>query len=102
TSRLTNTRNVEEWESKNHQIISSFRNTSTPSMSHQFGRFNTLIDIFELVQAFLLHRNPLPTLEQAISELLSKATHFGTVRSSHPNIVLATHRPRGNQLSQPH
>ncbi|GFY89916.1 hypothetical protein Acr_07g0001130 [Actinidia rufa] len=143
---------LEEWDSKNHQIITWIRNTSIPSISLQFGRFDTahtiwdflstryttadlacqyqlltslcrqrqdpgqsistflpqiysiwdqltpsepkwlcagdstlfatyrdqqrlilflmgLSDIYEPVRASLLHRIPLPTLEQAISEL---------------------------------
>ncbi|MED6176647.1 hypothetical protein PIB30_090238, partial [Stylosanthes scabra] len=32
---------LEEWDSKNHQIITWFRNTSTPGIHLQFGRFET-------------------------------------------------------------
>ncbi|GKV11536.1 hypothetical protein SLEP1_g22785 [Rubroshorea leprosula] len=32
---------LEEWDSKNHQIITWFRNTSTPSINLQFGRYDT-------------------------------------------------------------
>ncbi|GFS41079.1 hypothetical protein Acr_00g0072160 [Actinidia rufa] len=42
-----------------------------------------LSDIYEPVRASLLHRIPLPTLEQAISELLSEETRLGLVSTSH-------------------
>ena len=45
---------------------------------------------FEPVRASLLHRKPLPTLQQAISELISKETRPGTVKSQHLESVLAT------------
>jgi hypothetical protein len=43
----------------------------------------------------LLHRSPLPTLEQAIYELLSAETRLGTLKSQHLDTVLATHQSRG-------
>ncbi|GFS37423.1 hypothetical protein Acr_00g0051930 [Actinidia rufa] len=54
-----------------------------------------LSDIYEPVRAFLLHRIPLPTLEQAISELLSEETRLGLVSTSHVNTALATSGSRG-------
>ncbi|GFZ05265.1 hypothetical protein Acr_17g0008370 [Actinidia rufa] len=48
-----------------------------------------LSDIYELVQASLLHRIPLPTLEQAISELLFEETRLGLVSISHVDTTLA-------------
>ncbi|GFY95768.1 hypothetical protein Acr_11g0000740 [Actinidia rufa] len=163
---------LEEWDSKNHQIIMWIRNTSIPSISLQLGRFDTahtiwdflatryttadlacqyqlltflcrqrqdpgqsisaflpqlysiwdqltpsepkwlcagdstlfatyrdqqrlilflmgLYDIYEPVRASLLHRIPLPTLEQAISELLSEETRLGLISNSHMDTALA-------------
>ncbi|GFZ03139.1 hypothetical protein Acr_15g0017470 [Actinidia rufa] len=48
-----------------------------------------LSDIYEPVRASLLHRIPLPTLEQAISELLSEETRLGLISSSHVDTALA-------------
>jgi hypothetical protein len=48
----------------------------------------------------LLHRSPLPTLEQAISELLSAETRLGTLKSQHLDTVLATHQSRGSPSVQ--
>ncbi|GFS35766.1 hypothetical protein Acr_00g0041870 [Actinidia rufa] len=173
---------LEEWDSKNHQIITWIRNTSIPSISLQFGRFDTahaiwdflvtryttadlacqyqlmtslcrqrqepgqsisaflpqiysiwdqltpsepkwlcagdstlfatyrdqqrpilflmgLSDIYEPVRASLLHRIPLPTLEQAISELLSEETRLGLVSTSHVATALATPGSRGRGSS---
>ncbi|CAL5387066.1 unnamed protein product [Camellia sinensis] len=170
---------LEEWDSKNYQIITWFRNTSITSISLQFGRFQldsvttpakdiwdflkeryqttglahqyqlqnqlhrmrqestqsindflsqiysvwdqlalsepawhdpedavlftihrnqqrlvqflmALTSSFEPVRASLLHRHPLPTLEQAISELLSEETRLGTLQTHHVDSVLAT------------
>ncbi|XP_028053745.1 uncharacterized protein LOC114258087 [Camellia sinensis] len=170
---------LEEWDSKNYQIITWFRNTSVTSISLQFGRFQldsvttpakdiwdflkeryqatglahqyqlqsqlhrmrqessqsindflsqmysvwdqlalseptwphqedavlftayrnqqrlvhflmALTSSFEPVRASLLHRHPLPTLEQAISELLSEETRLGTLQPHHVDSVLAT------------
>ena len=170
---------LEEWDSKNYQIITWFRNTSVTSISLQFGRFQldsittpvkniwdflkeryqttglahqyqlqnqlhrmrqestqsindflsqiysvwdqlalseptwhnhedavlftiyrnqqrlvhflmALTSSFEPVRASLLHRHPLPTLEQAISELLSEETRLGTLQTHHVDSVLTT------------
>ncbi|GFZ06690.1 hypothetical protein Acr_18g0008600 [Actinidia rufa] len=48
-----------------------------------------LSDIYEPVRASLLHRIPLSTLEQAISELLSEETRLGLISSSHVDTALA-------------
>ncbi|GFZ05366.1 hypothetical protein Acr_17g0009380 [Actinidia rufa] len=58
-----------------------------------------LSDIYEPVRASLLHRIPLPTLEQAISELLSKETRLGLVSTSHVDTALATPGSRGRGSS---
>ncbi|KAF7126447.1 hypothetical protein RHSIM_Rhsim11G0068500 [Rhododendron simsii] len=178
---------LEDWDSKNHQVVTWIRNTSVTSISLQFGRFQNqnapakaiwdflkdryqstglshqyqllsqldrmrqepgqsingflsqiyaiwdqislsepswtstadaalfaayrdqqrLIQFlmaltidFEPVRASLLHRNPLPTLDQAISELLSEETRLGTLKSQSLDSALATHRRRDVQPSQ--
>ncbi|KAH7866524.1 hypothetical protein Vadar_021523 [Vaccinium darrowii] len=55
---------------------------------------------FEPVRASLLHRSPLPTLEQAISELLSEETRLGTIKTPHQDTVLATLSSRKTQSVQ--
>ncbi|GFY96520.1 histone acetyltransferase of the CBP family 12 [Actinidia rufa] len=143
---------LEEWDSKNHQIITWIRNTSIPSISLQFGRFDTAHAIWDflatryttadlacqyqlmtslcrqrqepgqsisaflpqiysiwdqltssepkwLCAASLLHRIPLPTLEQAISELLSEETRLGLVLTFHVATALATPGSRGRGSS---
>lgn len=50
-----------------------------------------LIIDFEPIRASLLHCSPLPTLEQAISELLSEETRLGTAKSQHMDTVLASY-----------
>ncbi|GFY95036.1 hypothetical protein Acr_10g0004210 [Actinidia rufa] len=47
-----------------------------------------LSDVYEPICAFLLHRIPLPILEQAISELLSEETHLGLILTSHVEPLL--------------
>ncbi|GFS46314.1 hypothetical protein Acr_00g0101430 [Actinidia rufa] len=58
-----------------------------------------LSDIYEPVRASLLHRIPLSTLEQAISELLSEETSLGLVSTSHVATALATPGSRGRGSS---
>ncbi|GFS35644.1 hypothetical protein Acr_00g0041220 [Actinidia rufa] len=58
-----------------------------------------LSDIYEPVRASLLHRIPLPILEQAISELLSEKTCLGLVSTSHVETTLATPGSRGHGSS---
>ncbi|XP_028054440.1 pectinesterase-like [Camellia sinensis] len=55
---------------------------------------------FEPVRASLLHRTPLPTLEQAISELLSEETWFGTLHPHPVDSVLATPQTRSSPSPQ--
>lgn len=45
---------------------------------------------FEPLRASFLRRLPLPTLEQAISELLFEETRLGTLQTHHMDFVLAT------------
>ncbi|GFZ16739.1 hypothetical protein Acr_26g0000090 [Actinidia rufa] len=58
-----------------------------------------LSNIYEPVRVSLLHRIPLPTLEQAISELLSEETRLGLVSTSHVDTALATPGFRGRGSS---
>ncbi|GFS31554.1 hypothetical protein Acr_00g0018070 [Actinidia rufa] len=58
-----------------------------------------LSDVYEPVRASLLHRIPLPTLEQAISELLSEETRLGLVTTFHVDTALATPGSRGHSSS---
>ena len=51
-----------------------------------------LTDEFEHVRVSLLHRSPLHTLEQAVSELLSEETRLATRKIPHSDVVFATHR----------
>ncbi|XP_072067055.1 uncharacterized protein [Arachis hypogaea] len=38
---------LKDWDSKNHQIITWFRNTSTPGIHLQFGRFETAKEVWD-------------------------------------------------------
>ncbi|KAF7145556.1 hypothetical protein RHSIM_Rhsim04G0107400 [Rhododendron simsii] len=174
-----------DWDSKNHQIITWFRNTSVTSLSLQFGRFQNhdgpakaiwdflqerysstglahqyqllnhihhlrqkpgqsihdflsqvygiwdqlalsepewssttdaqkfigyrdqqrlilllmaLTIDFEPVRTSLLHRSPLPTLEEAISELLSEETRLSSLKPKSMDTVLATLHRRNHML----
>ena len=49
-----------------------------------------LDNTFEPVRASLLHRLPLPTLEQAVSELISEETRFGTLKIQNIESVMAS------------
>ncbi|KAK2972125.1 hypothetical protein RJ640_007186 [Escallonia rubra] len=40
---------LDDWDSKNHQIITWFRNTSVPSIYQQFCRYNTAKEIWDLL-----------------------------------------------------
>ncbi|GKV32397.1 hypothetical protein SLEP1_g41007 [Rubroshorea leprosula] len=42
---------LEDWDSKNHQIITWFRNTSIPSIHLQFGRYETTKEVWDLLAA---------------------------------------------------
>uniref|UniRef100_A0A2N9HDD0 Integrase catalytic domain-containing protein n=1 Tax=Fagus sylvatica TaxID=28930 RepID=A0A2N9HDD0_FAGSY len=132
---------LEDWDGVNHQIITWFRNTSTPSVSMEFGDYDTAKDVWDMltsryagsdgarkyhlmitlyqlrqdpgerITAFhscvrflwdqlaasepvisqLLNRSPLPTVNQAVNDLVRKETHLKSHRSSQPHTtVLAT------------
>ncbi|KAA8550319.1 hypothetical protein F0562_002003 [Nyssa sinensis] len=49
-----------------------------------------LRDDFESTRASLLHRQPLPTLDAAVSELISEETRRSTMKMQSSNMVLAT------------
>ncbi|KAH7866182.1 hypothetical protein Vadar_016785 [Vaccinium darrowii] len=146
---------LEDWDSKNHMMITWFRNTFVTSLSLQFGRFQNHDGPAKAIWDFLkerysttglahqyqllsnLHRlrqepgqsindflsqvycvwdqlalseptwsctidaqSPLPTLEQAISELLSEETRLGTIKTPHQDTVLATLSSRKTQSVQ--
>ncbi|KAK3035833.1 hypothetical protein RJ639_034649 [Escallonia herrerae] len=40
---------LDDWDSKNHQIITWFRNTSVPSVYQQFGLYNTAKEMWDLL-----------------------------------------------------
>jgi len=40
---------LEEWDSKNHQILTWIRNTTIPSIKLQFGRFETAQEVWDLL-----------------------------------------------------
>ena len=42
---------LEDWESKHHQIITCFRNTTLPSIHGEFGRFDTAKEVWEFLEA---------------------------------------------------
>ncbi|KAK1584307.1 hypothetical protein Q3G72_031801 [Acer saccharum] len=50
-----------------------------------------LTDAFEPTRASLLHRHPLPTLDHAVSELISEETRLATLQTQRTDTVLATH-----------
>ncbi|KAK2981018.1 hypothetical protein RJ640_012177 [Escallonia rubra] len=163
---------LDDWDSKNHQIITWFRNTSVLSIYQQFGRYNTakeiwdllaqryttadlthqyqlhdsfhrmkqepgqsinsflsqmqgiwdqlelsepswtcsedsarfivyrdhlrliqffmsLTDAYESVQSSLLHWSPLPTLDNAVAELLYEETRQGLLQTRRPDITMS-------------
>lgn len=65
---------------------------------HRFYQFlMALQDDFELVRGQLLHRSPLPTLDQAVCELVREEARLSTLRSqytSHTHSVLAAPSPQ--------
>lgn len=46
-----------------------------------------LTPVFEPIQASLLHRDPLPTLEQVMTELLYEETRLGTLKTTIDNVL---------------
>jgi hypothetical protein len=59
--------------------------------SLRLAEFLTAIrDEFEHTRASLLHRSPLPSLESALSELVSKETRFSTMKLHTSEMVMAT------------
>uniref|UniRef100_A0A2N9FBP6 Integrase catalytic domain-containing protein n=1 Tax=Fagus sylvatica TaxID=28930 RepID=A0A2N9FBP6_FAGSY len=175
---------LEDWDCKNHQIITWFRHSTVPSIHQQFGRYENAKDVwdllsrhyttaglsheyqlwgllvnmkqtprqpineflsgmqsiwdqmeqsthivkdpadaailatkrdqfhliqflmaltseFEPVRATLLQQVPLPTLEFAMSQLLSHETRLRTLQPHHPDAVLATAtRPSSSSSSR--
>ncbi|GMQ02754.1 hypothetical protein CsSME_00048842 [Camellia sinensis var. sinensis] len=50
-----------------------------------------LTPVFELVRASLLHRDPLPTLEQAVTELLFEETPLAILKPTTDTILVVPH-----------
>ncbi|KAM7480832.1 hypothetical protein LguiB_005415 [Lonicera macranthoides] len=60
-----------------------------------------LHDKFEPVRAALLHRNPLPSLDDVITELLSEETRFATrAHNSHAVLAVQSSKPTKNLSSR--
>lgn len=73
---------LEDWECKNHQILTWFRNTIAPSIKVQFGRIQTAKELWDLLQkrygvSDKAHRYKLLA---DLEELLSEETRLGTLR----------------------
>lgn len=77
-------------DAKNAEKFSDYRD-----QQHLVLFLMVLTNEFEHVRASLLHRNPLPTLDQAVIELLSEETHFAPRKTTSVDAVFAT--PRGLQ-----
>uniref|UniRef100_A0A2N9F7I5 CCHC-type domain-containing protein n=1 Tax=Fagus sylvatica TaxID=28930 RepID=A0A2N9F7I5_FAGSY len=69
---------LEDWDCKNHQIITWFRHSTVPTIHQQFGRYDNAKDV------------PLSTLKFSMSQLLSHETRLRTLQPLHPDSVLAT------------
>ena len=41
---------LEDWDSKNHQILTWFRNTSISAIHHQFGRYESAKEVWDLLE----------------------------------------------------
>jgi hypothetical protein len=54
----------------------------------------TIRDEFENTRASLPHRSPLPSLESALSELVSKETRFSTMKLHTSQMATASHNTR--------
>ena len=82
------------------QLASSEPNWANPSDAEEFSQYRdqqhlipflmALIDEFEPVRASLLHRTPLPTLEQAVAELLLEETCLASRKTTPTNTVTST------------
>uniref|UniRef100_A0A2N9HGG7 CCHC-type domain-containing protein n=1 Tax=Fagus sylvatica TaxID=28930 RepID=A0A2N9HGG7_FAGSY len=82
---------LEDWDCKNHQIITWFRHSTVLTIHQQFGRYDNAKDVWDLlIRATLLQQVPLPTLEFAMSQLLSHETRLRTLQPHHSDVVLAT------------
>ena len=42
---------LEDWDDVNHQIITWLRNTSTPSVSMEFGGYDTAKDVWDMLSS---------------------------------------------------
>ncbi|KAH7841997.1 hypothetical protein Vadar_000297 [Vaccinium darrowii] len=110
---------LDDWDRKNHLIITWCRNTSFTSINLQFGRFQNVDGPAKAIWDFLkerssttglahqyqllsllhrMHQEPGQSIDkflsQAISELFSEETRLGTTKSQSLDAVLATHQTR--------
>ncbi|GFS37407.1 hypothetical protein Acr_00g0051810 [Actinidia rufa] len=112
---------VDEWVGKNHKIITWMSNTTVDQLALSEPEWSCITDIekfttyrdgqrlipflmalrddFDPVCASLLHRSPLPTLEDAVSKLLSEKTCLGSLKTHQLNNVLATPQGRHSTLN---
>uniref|UniRef100_A0A2N9HR30 GAG-pre-integrase domain-containing protein n=1 Tax=Fagus sylvatica TaxID=28930 RepID=A0A2N9HR30_FAGSY len=100
---------LEDWDGVNHQIITWLRNTSTPSLRQDPGERITafhsrmrflwdqlaasepVIKSVSDAQLSVAYRSPLPTVNQAVNDLVREETRLKSHRSSQPHTtVLAT------------
>uniref|UniRef100_A0A2N9H992 Reverse transcriptase Ty1/copia-type domain-containing protein n=1 Tax=Fagus sylvatica TaxID=28930 RepID=A0A2N9H992_FAGSY len=121
---------LEDWDCKNHQIITWFRHSTVPSIHQQFGRYENAKDVWDLLSrhyttAGLSHeyqlwgllvnmkqtpRQPINEFpfwslsllwQFAMSQLLSHETRLRTLQPHHPDAVLATAtRPSSSSSSR--
>nr|GLL19502.1 uncharacterized protein LOC109839290 [Ipomoea trifida]GMC63109.1 retrovirus-related Pol polyprotein from transposon TNT 1-94 [Ipomoea batatas] len=86
---------LEDWDSKNHQIITWFSNTSIPSIHIQFAKFDTAKQIWDLLS------NRYKTTELAhYYQLLTTLNNLRQDSGQSVNDFLATIQPIWDQLAQ--
>ena len=96
---------LEDWDCKNHQIITWFRHSTVPSIHQQFGRYENAKDVWDLMSrhystAGLSHEyqlwgllvNMKQTPRQPINEFLSGMQSTHIVKDPADATILATKR----------
>uniref|UniRef100_A0A2N9GCA0 CCHC-type domain-containing protein n=1 Tax=Fagus sylvatica TaxID=28930 RepID=A0A2N9GCA0_FAGSY len=92
---------LEDWDCKNHQIITWFRHSTVPSIHQQFGRYENAKDVWDLLSRHYttaglsheyqlrgLHVNMKQTPRQPINEFLSRyAVYLGIRMEQSTHIV---------------
>ncbi|KZV40897.1 hypothetical protein F511_05142 [Dorcoceras hygrometricum] len=86
---------LEDWDSKNHQIITWFRNTSIPSIHIQFADYNTAKEIWD----FLSNRYKTTGLAHYF-QLWTTLHNLKQESGQSVNDFLAQVQPIWNQISQ--